>query len=230
MRTRLVLAAIVLVTVALNASAQKKDATDQQIGPPLIVGTWMAQHPNWSGVVEFFPNGQMAQGDRQSGSWSLESTGKGLQLRLDWDDWQSELVPFASPARFQGQVRKGKLTLIRAGELSRLEAPPRKELVKAPDFVNPDLKEQIAGATWVLKDGKRFTFNPDGTTKASWHDHKGFWHIIGKYEVEMTISWQPKKADRVTVEANGEILRWSDRDFGGIAKRVPREEKPSEEQ
>jgi hypothetical protein len=84
----------------------------------------------------------------------------------------------------------------------------------------PGTQERLSDSVWRLKDGKRFTLRADGSTSGSWHNRKGRWRIIGSNKIQLTMNWKPSAPAVATVESDGTVLRWSDSEWGQVAKRI----------
>lgn len=191
-----------------------------------VVGEWQVTHPNWQGTLAIRPDGTFARAHGDGGKWTLTADGDHLVLQLIWNSWVTETAAMITPDRFVGRVRKGEFELRRGEEqapaepASTLQPPPAKE------FDDPAAKARLSDSTWQLEDGKHFTLHADGSTTADWHDRKGSWRTVGPNRVQLAILWRERPMATVTVERDGTLLRWSDEDWGKLAKRV--EAKPKE--
>jgi len=93
------------------------------------------------------------------------------------------------------------------------------------EFNDPVLKDRLKDSTWQFQDGKRFTLHADGTTTASWHARHGLWRIIGRNKLQLIVTWKGEIPSVVSVEGGASLLRWSDEEWGKLAKRVGPPEK-----
>src|SRR4051812_47582707 len=121
----------------------------------------------------------------------------------------SLLLPSLAPAGLRGDQES---------KVPETNSPA--EVAFEKEFSDPALKERLQDSTWVFQDGKRFTLHADGSTSASWHSRKGVWRIIGKNRLQLTITWKLEAPGIVSVESDASVVRWSDEEWGKLAKRV----------
>jgi hypothetical protein len=191
-----------------------------------LIGHWEATHPRWRGRIELQESGRFARAGGDGGRWQLKADVDPPVLELDWDEWAKESARALSPNLFKGAVRDGEITLKRMpdGGTQDTSAEAKKEQQETlPEFHAPELKAQMSGSVWEMKDGKQFTLHADGSTTGSWHERKGTWRIVAPETVELHIWWRKKPPEQVKVEKDATILRWSDESFGGVAKRLQKE-------
>ena len=192
-----------------------------------VVGEWRVTHPNWKGILSIRPDGTFSRPQGDGGKWTLTAQDDHLSLQLVWSSWGTETAHMIAPDYFRGEVRKGRFEL-RRGEKVVPEEPTATQQPPPPkEFNAPALKKQLSDSTWELRDGKHFTLHADGSTSGDWHDRKGFWRIVSPNAVQLTMQWRTIPPTTVTADSDATVLRWSDEDWGQIAKRVKSEsEKP----
>lgn len=188
-----------------------------------VAGEWQVIHPNWKGVLIIRPDGTFLRPHGDGGKWTLTAQGDQLSLQLVWGSWVTETALMIAPDFFRGEMRKGPFELRRGEkrvpENSAATPPPS----PPKEFDAPDLKTKLADSTWELRDGKHFTLHADGSTSGDWHDRKGFWRIVSPDSLQLTIQWRTVPPATVILNADATVLRWSDEEWGQIAKRVKAE-------
>jgi len=154
------------------------------------------------------------------GKWTFTTENDHPVLQLNWDRWKANTLTMIDPNLFRGKTAGGTFELRRATDetAAPADAKPAPEWLK--EFDDPALKARLTDSVWALHDGKHYKLHADGTTTGSWHDRKGAWRIVGSNKVQLTITWRPQGPAIATVEADGSILRWSDADWGQLAKRI----------
>lgn len=213
-----------------NAALEAADTSEPKSGKPptaaveqsnwTVAGEWRVKHPNWNGMLVIRPDGTFSRPHGDGGKWTLTAQGNHLTLQLVWSSWVTENADMISPDHFRGEVRKGPFEL-RRGEKQASEEPVAAPKFPPPKEIDaPELKTKLSDSTWELRDGKRFTLHADGSTSGDWHDRKGFWRITSPDTVQLTIQWRNSPPATVTPNADATVLRWSDEDWGQIAKRV----------
>jgi hypothetical protein len=209
------------MSLHLRAAIVAADATPA--GEPKkweVTGEWAAKTPDWKGTISIRPDGTFARGMGDGGKWRLTAKDGKAALELNWDKWDTQVLTMLSPDLFRAKVRKGTIELRRKAADGSVAAPPKPEDAWLDEYKDPALKQRLDDSVWRLKDGKRFTLRADGTTDGSWHSRKGRWRIVGANKVQLTINWRPEGPATVSVESNGQLLRWGESEWGQIAKRV----------
>jgi hypothetical protein len=187
-------------------------------------GEWAAKHPDWKGKITIRPDGTFARGIGDGGKWRLTNENGQAALELNWEKWDTQVLPMISPDLFRGKVRRGTFELRRIQTTAAAEGKPKPETEWLEGYQAPALKERLNDSVWRLKDGKRFTLRADGSTSGSWHNRKGQWRIVGSNKIQLTMNWKPSGPAVAAVESDGTVLRWSDSEWGQVAKRVEKKE------
>jgi hypothetical protein len=213
MNTRILLAVVAACAIA-TGPLPALDA-DQPVAPAFtdVAGSWFAHHSNWKDTITFRPDGTFSRFAGEGGKWYLTTQEGHSDLHLEWDEWKPDVIRMANPNLFKGRARSGNIFLHRlAGEI-----PDPKAIPPAKETDDPALRKKLQSSIWVLRDGKQFKLHADGTVTSSWNDRKGSWQVIGPDKLNLTIS---TRAVPVSVESNACLLRWSDADWGELAKRL----------
>ena len=202
------------------ADAQASDKLADAKPNWTVVGEWEVKHPNWNGTLTIRADGTFSRKNGDGGKWRLTADHHEPALQLIWDAWGTEIAQMITPDLFRGQVRKGAIELRRGGNAAPEEVaatPP----AQPPEGIDaPELKKKLSDSTWELRDGKHFTLHADGSTTGDWHNRKGFWRITSPTTVQLTIQWRDLPPATVTLNADATVLRWSDEEWGQIARRV----------
>lgn len=87
---------------------------------PVIVGTYHATHPDWSGAVFIFPNGRYQRDNGDGGSWVFDGT----TLNLKWDHWGPEPVTLQPNGEFASANGRFRLRMTAPGVYPPIPAVP----------------------------------------------------------------------------------------------------------
>jgi len=185
-----------------------------------VIGDWATKTPDWKGTITIRADGTFARRIGDGGKWRLTTKGGEAALELDWEKWEKQVLPMVSPDLFRAKVRRGTVEMRRIEMNSLGKAKTKVESEWLAEQKVPALKERLNDSVWRLKDGKRFTLRADGTTSGSWHNRKGQWRIVGPDKIQLSINWRSESPSVALVESDGTVLRWSDSEWGQIAKRV----------
>lgn len=202
MRALITLAAVLLI--ASSCLAQSPD--QRKFNAADVPGKWMGVHPEWTGVIVFYPNGSLVRPHICTGHWELVSEKDETQLVISWDGYRPSKSTMVSPDHFRQTVSRG------AFDIYRVPPGPTPALpAKNPaDSAIEAAKARLDNSTWRLVYTKNIHLNADGSVTCNWDQRPGTWALITPNALVFDVPWEPAPAKIVTTNLDATILRWTD--------------------
>jgi hypothetical protein len=171
-----------------------------------ILGKWMGVHPEWIGVIVFYPDGNFVRPHTGTGRWELVSEGAETKLVMFWHGYRPSTSTMVSVDHFSEAGPRGGFHIYRV-------PPPPIQAGSAPSRTSAataTTKARFDNSRWRLAHSKNILLNEDGSVTSSWDPRPGTWKVIAPDALVFDVPWQPAPAKVVTTTLDATILRWTD--------------------
>jgi hypothetical protein len=192
------------LAIASSCIAQKPDQHKFTVAD--VSGKWMGVHPEWTGVIVFYPNGNLVRPHICTGRWELMTEKDEAQLVIFWDGYPPSKSTMVSPDHFRQTVSRGAFDIYRVPPAPTPALPEKNATSSTIEAV----KARLDNSAWRLAYTKNIRLNADGSVTCSWDQRPGTWALISTNALVFDVPWEPAPAKIVTTNLDATILRWTD--------------------
>ncbi len=82
-------------------------------GDAVYAGKWVAIHPEWTDILVLTPDKRFIRSNGSGGNWKLALEGGRRVIRLEWDNYNPEVLDLVSKDTCKGRVGGGTMLMSR---------------------------------------------------------------------------------------------------------------------